>query len=100
MRITLTCRTGAGGLLYAAYIPEALPLNANGDPGVGLGIAAPGQTLDGQLVVAGTEGGAVQCNAQMTVGVLGELADDGYASLVDAIDGDAEDLVGRAGLVD
>src|SRR5205823_14537895 len=65
------------------------------DPGVRLRIAAPVAPFDRQLVLAGTQRGAVERNAQMTVGVLRQVRDHAHAALIDAIDGHAERAIRR-----
>src|SRR5215469_11634286 len=73
---------------------------ANRDPGVRLQVATPVEALDGELVVAGSERRAVERNAHVAVGVLADVVDHPDPPLVDAVDGDAERLVGRTRLVD
>src|SRR5690348_12538354 len=75
-------------------------LNPDRHPGVGLRLPAPRQALDRELVVAGPERRGVQRDAQMAVRVLREIVDDFDAALIDAVDRDAELVVGRARHVD
>src|SRR5215469_10221876 len=70
-------------------------LDPDRDPGVGLRVPAPRQTLDGELVAARAECGAVEGDAQVAVRILAEIVDDRDATLIDAVDRHAIFLVWR-----
>src|SRR4029077_14346088 len=95
-----TLRGWGDSAARSACLPRSLARDTDRDPGVRLGLAAPADPFDGELIVAGTERGAVERNAQVAVGILAQVRDDLDPPLIDAIDRDTERVIRRARLVD
>ena len=88
-------QVGSPALLIVGRVAALSALrDADRHPGVRLRLEAHGEPLDGEQVIAGAEGRAVDRDPQVAVGVLGQIVDDHDAPLVDAVDRDAEFLIG------